>query len=392
MDDKFPTACVSRHADSNIINLIVGKHFWEVICKTDEMKIGILKHELLHVINEHLLDRESASFPNKYLANIAMDISINQCIPEALPRVDDKGNKIGVFIDDFHELKMKYNESSYYYYNILAAKKEEKEKSKGKCDSLNGPKGNKKGTSGSVMLDKILDDMDENAYPDIHSEWDKLTKGMSQAEKDAMRDDIKDQLVKIAEEAQKSRGTVPGNISTIISNIKVKKPVVSWQVLFRRFIGTSFSTDIKHNRKRPNFRFEDNPTTKYKTKVKIIVGCDSSGSVSKDELDMFFSEIRHMYKAGVHVDISIWDATCEPHYKFKGENTYKRTKAGGTHASCFIKYVNEKQKKNQWTCAICLTDGYIEHNPIKANLPFLWLITKNGDTSFKHHGRKVKFN
>jgi hypothetical protein len=160
--DDFPTACVSKHKSSSNINLIIGKKFWEKTLYNDSRKMSILIHELEHVVREHLSEFSSGMFPNKYIANIAMDISINQCIVEELPRTDENGEKCGVYIEDFAELKLEENQSSLYYYNQLMKAKEKKENCKGDKDSKNPNKckGNKLGTSGSKALDEILDNIE----------------------------------------------------------------------------------------------------------------------------------------------------------------------------------------------------------------------------------------
>ena len=395
-DDKFPTACVGKHPTSANINLVIGKNFWEKTCYNDSRKKAILIHELEHVIREHLSDMSQGMFPDHEIANIAMDISINQAITEELPRLDENGQKCGVYYEDFPELKMKPNESSLYYYTELLKAKEEKQYSKGKGqDSKAGPKGNKQGTSGSKDLDAILDGMDQGKgrNGDWHSLWKELTKGMGDKEKELMRKEIQEITRRVAEETEKLKGNIPTHIANAVKeNFGNKAPIVSWKTLFNRFIGSTLSTDIRQTRKRPNFRFEDAPTNKYKSKIRIICGCDSSGSVSDHELKEFMGQIRHMWKAGVKVDISMWDAECEEAKEYKGEMTYKRTKAGGTHASCFIEYVNEQRRKKNYTVAIALTDGYIEHNPINCKIPMLWVITSNGSTDFIHPAHKIRIN
>lgn len=388
-DDEFPTACVGKHPNSSNIMLVLGKKFWEETLWNDSRKIAILQHELEHVIREHLSDMAQGMYPNKKIANIAMDISINQCITEELPKTDKEGNKCGVFIEDFPELKLQRDQSSLYYYNRLMEAKEEKDQSKKRGeDSKAGPKGNGNGTSGSGALDNILDNMG-----DWHSLWDQITQGMGDKEKELLRKEIQEQLRRVAEETEKLKGNIPTHISNAIKeDFGRKPPVISWKTLFNRFIGSTLTTEIRQTRKRPNFRFEDAPTNKYKNKVKIVVGCDTSGSVSDHELKEFFGQIRHMWQAGVKVDVCLWDAECDDPYEYKGEYQYKRTKCGGTHASCFVEHVNKNAKKKNWTCAINLTDGYIENNPTECKIPMLWVITQNGSTDFQHKSRKIKMN
>lgn len=398
-DDKFPTACVGKHPNSPNIMLVIGKEFWEKTLFNNSRKKAILIHELEHIVREHLSDMSQQMFPDHHLANIAMDVSINQTIVEELPRTDENGQKCGVYIEDFPELALKKNESTFYYYNELLKGKEKKQNSAGKKDSMAGPKGNKAGSSGSQALDEMLDAHDQKKNigkgrsGDWHELWKELTKGMGEKEQELLRKEIQEIVRRVADETQKLQGNIPTHITNAIKeNFGIKPPVVSWKTLFNRFVGSTLTTDIFQTRKRPNFRFEDAPSNKYKNKVRIVVGCDSSGSVSDHELQEFFGQIKHMWKAGVKIDICMWDAACDDPYEYKGENVYKRTKAGGTQASCFIDHVNKNRKKKNWTCAINLTDGFIEAEPIACNLPMLWVITRSGNTEFKHKGKKIKMN
>lgn len=392
--DDFPTACVSKHPSSPAIALTIGKDFWEKTLWNPSRKKAILIHELEHIVREHIPQMGEGAFPDKRLANIAMDIAINQDITEELPRIDENGEKCGVYIEDFPELGLEAHQSSYYYYNKLQAAKDKKAQSKGFGeDSKAGPKGNGRGTSGSKRLDEYLDAQEDGKLKDWHSLWDELTKGMNEIEKDLFKKEMQETIKRVAEETAKTKGEIPAHIADALkNNFGNKAPIISWKTLFNRFIGSTITTEIYQTRKRPNFRFEDAPSNKYKNKVKIVVGLDTSGSVSDHELQEFFGQVLHMYKAGVDIDVCLWDAACDEPYKYKGEKTYKRTRGGGTQASCFIEYVNKHKAARQWTCAITLTDGYIEHAPIKSNLPMLWVITSNGSTAFEHHCKKIKLN
>lgn len=79
-------------------------------------------------------------------------------------------------------------------------------------------------------------------------------------------------------------------------------------------------------------------------------------------------------------------------YEYKGENKWERVCQGGTHASCFTEYVNKNMRKNNWTCAIGLTDGYVENKVTDAKIPMLWVITRDGTEEFENKAKKVKIN
>jgi predicted metal-dependent peptidase len=71
--NRLPTAGVSKH---NInFQLAINPEFWESLSEQHQM--GLLKHELLHIAFNHLTT--FSMFQDKKLANVAMDMEINQC-------------------------------------------------------------------------------------------------------------------------------------------------------------------------------------------------------------------------------------------------------------------------------------------------------------------------
>ena len=71
---KIPTAGVSKNGIN--YQLVVNDDFWESL--TDMHRLGLLKHELLHIAFGHLTT--VFKFSDRKLANIAMDMEINQYI------------------------------------------------------------------------------------------------------------------------------------------------------------------------------------------------------------------------------------------------------------------------------------------------------------------------
>lgn len=71
--DTFPSACVGKHVSASSITLVLGKHFWEKTLYNDSRKTAIILHELNHIIREHLSEVSQGMFPDKLIANMAMD-------------------------------------------------------------------------------------------------------------------------------------------------------------------------------------------------------------------------------------------------------------------------------------------------------------------------------
>ena len=74
---RVPTAGVSKNGIN--YQLAINPEFWEGL--NEEQKLGILKHELLHIAFGHLTT--FFKFSDKRLANVAMDMEINQYIEKS---------------------------------------------------------------------------------------------------------------------------------------------------------------------------------------------------------------------------------------------------------------------------------------------------------------------
>lgn len=258
----------------------------------------------------------------------------------------------GMLPSNFPELQLENCKDSLYYYTRLKQAKDKKEKGKGSEDSLAGEPGNKNGSSGSKDLDSLLD---SGEAKDIHSLWEELTKGMSDVQKEILKRELAEKIERIAEDSTKNMGKLPYNIEKSMKINKVTQ-VVSWKNLFRRWVSSTTSTDVLQTRKRPNRRFEDAPSNKFKHKVKVLFLSDSSGSVSDDDLERCNTELYNIYKAGAEIKYASWDASCDEPKKYDGKLTIDRTKAGGTNLDCALEMANSK-KKEGYNCAIITTDG-----------------------------------
>ena len=388
-DHPIQTACIGKfNGDGFAPKMFFNKKFWREACKDKSQKLFLILHELNHMIHEHISSYSSKLYPDKNIANYAFDIFINQDISEKSPTGED-GKPSAMMPSTFPNLNLKPNESSLYYYRALCEARDKKEQSAGSQDSLAGLPGNKQGSSGDKNFDAMMD-----SNQDIHASWDELTEGMSDMEKELLKNELRSQLERIAEETEKSRGTVPASLANSLKNaIQKEAPVVSWKDILRRFIGSAISNESYDTRKRPNFRFEDAPSHRMKTKIKTCVLCDSSGSMSDYDMNEINSEMFHLWKTGSKVDFATWDAECEDAKPYDGKLTFERTKCGGTRIGCAIEYINDNYKKHNWSFAVIGTDGYTESDPPICKIPLIIIITKNGtmDTIKTPH-KMVKIN
>lgn len=386
-DKRVPTACLAKHPNAKIPVMLFNPDFWDTL-NSKQQKFLVL-HEISHYIDSAFVMSKEFGMES-LIDNIAMDCSINSRLMEAYEEQLEfiKGGQLPI---NYPELKMEECRDSLYYYNILKKGKDKKEGSKGKEDSLAGEPGNKDGSSGCKNLDDMLDNQDKI---DMHPQWAELTEGMSDVEKEVLKRDIINRLEKIAEDVTKQNGTIPIHLEGLSSKIKKVKETVNWKALFRRFVGSTISSEILINRKRPNKRFEDNPSTKNKFKVSGVFLSDSSGSVSDQDLERCNAELYNVWKSGGNIDYASWDADCEKPVKYNGKLEITRTKGGGTDLNCAIEEINKGCKKNAWNFAIITTDGYIPTITVKANIPTMILITENGQINYpsNYKYKTVKMN
>ena len=185
VNNKIPTAGVSKH---NIgVKLAYNEKFFNSL--TDKQKLGILKHELLHVSLGHLIIRDK--FSDKKIFNIAADLEINQYIDrDWLP--DDV-----LFLSSFPDLNLPVKAGTKAYYDILIKKAED---------------------GGSDSLNNLLDQMDGKS-PYCHETWNDFNE-ISDIEKKLIKKQLEHQIQDVAKEVKKSCGRLPGEIESFLERIK----------------------------------------------------------------------------------------------------------------------------------------------------------------------------
>jgi predicted metal-dependent peptidase len=227
-----------------------------------------------------------------------------------------------------------------------------------------------------------------------HELWKEFMDCLSEADRKLIQKQIDYQIKEIASDMKKKdRGTIPGELKSYIDELfKVVEPVIDWKAYLRRFAGSSDKVYTKKTRRKLNKRFDENPALKIKCKKHILIGMDTSGSVSDSDLMEFFNEIFHIYKTGTKVTIVEGDAQIHNVYEYKGKTPSLVSGRGGTYMSPIVEYYNKFHRK--FNTLIILTDGYCESNPTKPRGgQMLWTICSNGinlESIQQFPGTKVK--
>lgn len=363
---KVPTAGVSKH---NInFQLAINEEFWESL--SPEHHIGLLKHELLHIAFFHLTMHDD--FANKKLANVAMDLEINQYI-DSMYLPDG-----GCTIDNemFAPMNLPKKAGCRVYYDLLQQQLDQGD-----------------GTSDFEKMMKAMGQGqptygDGNPVPD-HSTWDEFD-NLSDAEKKLIQKQVEHQLKEVAEQIEKSRGNIPGEMKGLLDKLNSKEPPkFDWKAYLRRFTGGSQKVFTKKLRRKFNKRFEDNPGLKIKHRKHILVAVDTSGSVSDKEVQEFFHEIDHINKTGAEITI----VQCDTHIRhigpYKAGDKIEIHGRGGTYFDPVLELYNENQDK--YTCLVYLTDGECDCS-VKPRGKMLWVISTRGSINKDLPGPQIKLN
>jgi predicted metal-dependent peptidase len=364
-DKRVPTAGVSKNGVN--FQLTINEDFWNSL--SDNHKRGLLKHELLHIGFFHIQCQDE--FQNKKVANIAMDIEINQYIDaEDLPEG-------GCTLESFAEYNLPPKAGCREYYKLLmeAKEKEEQSGSGGKISDMAGMDDGEQHSSGTNVPD--------------HGTW-KDFEDLSEAEKKLLESQTAHILKEIADSVEKSRGTIPGEFKGILERLRhVEPPKFDWRSYVRRFAGGAKEVFTKKLRRKDNKRFEENPGLKIKNKRHLLVAIDTSGSVSDKEVKEFLNEIHHIHKTGSEVTILQCDTVIRSIEKYKPNEDITLHGRGGTDFDPVLEYYNENQRK--YTCLFYLTDGECSTD-VKPKGKMLWVISTRGEINKGLPGPQIKLN
>jgi predicted metal-dependent peptidase len=356
--EKIPTAGVGKNGIN--YQLIINSNFWEEL--NDDQRLGVLKHELLHIAFGHL--SIVFKFSDRKLANIAMDMEINQYIPK------DWLPENGIFIENYSDLNLDTKAGCRYYYDRLRLAKDQKDQT---------------GTSGDSNFDKLCDQLDQGEGTPDHSTWDEF-EDLSEAEQKLIDKQVQRILSEAKEQTLKKQGHVPGEIDGLIIIDEILAPKFNWRAYIRRFTGISTKIFTKKLRRKDNKRFSDNPGLKIKMRQKMLLAIDTSGSVSEDELKEFMNEIYHIHKAGVDITIVQCDTQITSIEDYKGKFELKVSGRGGTSFDPVLEYFEQNR---QFTSLIYFTDGECTTHK-KPSGKILWVLSERSHMNESLPGRVIK--
>lgn len=350
--------------------LYVNERFWEKSLINPAHRLGVLKHEILHLVFRHLLIDQAGH--DSLLINIAFDLVVNQYIDRSELPEDS------IFLESFPDLLLLPGQTWFYYYKKIQ-------------DLKNGSSGAFSGTPSAEFLQQIQ--ADSNGL-ERHQPWRQM-RSHSELEKTVAENHL-DSLMQTAHQKTSAHawGSLPGEIRELLGAIRLRtKPEVNWRTVLRLFVGSARSTRLHNTLKRPSKRYGATPGLKLQRKQRILIAIDTSGSIGVDDLRSFFGEIFHIWRAGAQVEVVECDTKIYNRYTYRGRTPDAVQGRGGTDFGEPLRLAARERPD----ALIYFTDGYALPPDMPMRVPVLWVISPKGlDPSHPTYkalpGRKTKIS
>lgn len=306
---------------------------------SNQHKLGVVLHELLHVIFLHPYRRGNRPI---LLWSVACDIAVNEMLPEGYiepdaATVEKMNRKAG--------LRLAKNRNAEYYYEQITD-----------LEDLMG--------FSHIEGDSILIFEGEDSL--------KVQKLSEETASDMEINALKSNMAQILSEAQSDAEAFAGmdeRIEEIYRDIQM-----DWRVILKRFLTGRGRMITRKSYKRQSRRYEELPGTKRAIGVDALIAIDESGSINDTLVNEFYRELREINKiTGTNMMVTRFDTECSepiPLSTFVVSN--KRMKRGGTD----FRPVFDLADKCKIPLVIIFTDGDGDA-PASANQNTLWILTKN---------------
>ncbi len=185
-----------------------------------------------------------------------------------------------------------------------------------------------------------------------------------------------------------SWGSMPGGlVENIVASTKAR---IDYRQVLAGFRATVISQARKLTRMRPNRRSGfDQMGSRYNFTTSLIIGVDVSGSISKEDLQNFYTTINRFFQYGIRqIDVVQFDtALGEVQTLAKASADIQIKGRGGTSFQPFIDFV---AKHSDYDGALIYTDGYASQPTIPASMttPLCWIL--RSERELQEHEKWMK--
>lgn len=346
--DDIPTACTDG------CNELYGRKLVEVL--DEKMLAFVVLHENMHKIGRDLTTWKRLFEEDAQLANVACDHRINLLLTDmdpaeqtiAFPKIN--GERVGV------------------------------------CDKRF------KGMDVPTIYRILKQEQDEGKSNDVGEGFDQhdwqAANGKPKEAKDKLEKQIDQALRQGEREHRKVNGDKAGDLERELSALL--HPKIDWREVLAEFVRSVCTGRDTSTWRRPNRRFLGQdiimPSLMSEKVGNLVVGVDTSGSISGREITAMLSEVVGIAKQvrPEQIDLLYWDSGVARHEEYNETNldmlatSTKPAGGGGTSPACVKRYLTDNHMRPE--CVIMLTDGYVDSWP-DFDCPVLWVVTTKSITA-----------
>lgn len=299
----------------------------------DDMKYGVILHELIHIVLQHPMRRGSRD--KQYWA-VACDLAVNQYIDPIYK--DDSWIDIEIVALEL-DIKIQYWQSSEYYYDLLKKMK----------INVTGAS-----TGGEALITFNNKEFKSDLIPD----QDLNKNSMSL-------------LKTITSQSINTNGSNLEGLNDLYSDY-----LLDWREVLKKFLSTKGKRDKKKSYKKVSRRFDGYPGNIYNKGLEALIALDESGSMPNSFIDIYLKELKEINKiTGVKIKIVRFDTECSTPVPLKQYIEEKgRLKQGSTNFTPIFEIADQLKIP----IVIIFTDGK-GICPESVNQKVLWLLTKDGE-------------
>lgn len=341
------------------VELVCHLAHWQTL--NPQQQVGALKHEALHLVLGHLFQR--GNYADKSRFDLAADLVVNQylAVDQRHPHsVTLEG--VNQYLDMQGQPRLEPLREVDYYYRVLVSQQ---------LESL--------GFSGQQLSQSQ------------HQSWGTFS-DQTQAQQGLLDQQLAGKLENAAQRTElcNAIGNLPAAIVAILEQVRLSRnPVLNWRRALRLFANSSRRTSVKNTLRRPSKRYGTTPGIKIQPHQRLLVAVDTSASVDDEQLQLFFEEVHHIWRAGAEITVVECDTEIKRQYLYRGSAPSTVTGRGGTHFDEPIIVANQQR----FDGTIYFTDGEALAPTVKPRKPLLWLIHNSQSTKdfdyLQHSGRVI---
>lgn len=310
---------------------------------TEPQQLGALKHAALHLVLGHPFGRHQYADSGRF--DLAADLVVNQYLsPAQLATNAPTLEQTNQWLTGLGQPQLEPHHELAYYYQRLP-----------QSSQFQGKQG--------------FDGVGQG-----HQSWNTLGQ-LGEARRALISQQLDSKLEESAQRTEQvnasARGLLPASVLEALEQaIARRRPTVNWRRLLRLFAASARRTSVKNTLRRPSKRYGTTPGTRIQPHQHILVALDTSASVDDQQLNHFFAELHHIWRAGAELTIVECDTEIKRQYRYKGEPPKQVSGRGGT---CFDAPI-EVANRLRVDATIYFTDGEAPPPEVPARAPLLWLI------------------